>query len=107
MFKILGKKKLEWIHVEYPCSEQTISDKLINKMVNRLWTEKFKDLQSENKYLILMFRVTLDNGDIKTLTKLQKLRLESKEFLKKFLQLKALLIQDANSRSEEHTSELQ
>jgi len=97
MFKILGKKKLEWIHVEYPCSEQTISDKLINKMVNRLWTEKFKDLESENKYLILMFRVTLDNGDIKTLTKLQKLRLESKEFLKKFLQLKALLIQDAYS----------
>jgi len=97
MFKNFGKKKLEWIHVEYLCSEQTISDKLINKMVNRLWTEKFKDLDSENKYLILMFRVTLDNGDIKTLTKLQKLRLESKEFLKKFLHFKALLIQDAYS----------
>lgn len=31
-----GNKKLEWNHVEYLCSEQTISDKLINKMVNRL-----------------------------------------------------------------------
>jgi DNA polymerase type B, organellar and viral len=94
--KLLRKfsESQKWNNIEYPISESSISDKLINKIVNRFWEEYFKDI-GEDKYLILMFRVRLINDDIKTLTKLQKLRFSSKEFLKSYLSFKSNLIRDA------------
>jgi len=95
--KIL-KQKQKWINVEYNCSNQTISSKLINKMVNRLWLENFKEINEKEKYLILMFRVRLaETRDIKTITKLQKLRFSSKEFLKSYLDLKSFLLKEVYS----------
>jgi DNA polymerase type B, organellar and viral len=85
-------ERQKWNSKEYPCTTQTITNKLINKMVNRFWIDYFKDNQNINEqdnYLLLMFRVRLESDDIKTVTKLQKLRFSSKEFLKDFLCFKA------------------
>jgi hypothetical protein len=54
-----NKHKQIWINVEYPCSDQVLTKSLINKMVNRLWNEKFKDVNTSDNYLMLMFRVRL------------------------------------------------
>lgn len=90
-------KKLDWINVEYHLDsvEKTITFSLINKMINKLWSEqKFKELDTNKKYLIILARVRLASGDIKTITKLQKLSFNSKEFLKEFVTFKGLTMHD-------------
>jgi len=101
--KLLRKISLreKWNNIEYPISEGPLTEKIINKMVNKLWIDYFNggtNLKEDN-YLILMFRVRLINGDIKTLTKLQRLKFNSKEYLKSYLAFKSNIISDAYNSS--------
>src|SRR3979490_1192225 len=101
--KLLRKISLreKWNNIEYPISEGPLTEKIINKMVNKLWIHYFNggtNLKEDN-YLILMFRVRLINGDIKTLTKLQRLKFNSKEYLKSYLAFKSNIISDAYNSS--------
>jgi DNA polymerase type B, organellar and viral len=94
------KNKVKWFDEEYPCSNQVLTNTLINKMVNRLWLEKFKDVDNSTEYLSVMFRVRLaESREIKSITKLQRLRFESKEYLKSFIDLKAFMLQEFYSNA--------
>jgi hypothetical protein len=90
-------QKISWFNEEYPVIEQTINDKLINKIINKFWSDKIKDASETDHYLLFMFRVRLVNDDIKTLTKLQKIRLSNKEALKSYISLKSFILKEIYS----------
>lgn len=88
-------KKTQWQNIEYPISSQIISNKLINRMVDRFFKEHLSEVVLEKQFLVLMVRFRLNNtNEIRTFCKLQKLRISSKEYLKKFIEIKSLMLQD-------------
>jgi len=97
MFNLFNNKarKSQWFNQEYPINSQIVNNKIINIMVDRFFKEKLGEMETLNQYLMVMVRFRLNNtNEIKTLCKLQKLRLNSKEYLKAFLRIKSLMLSD-------------
>lgn len=88
-------KKTQWQNIEYPISSQIISNKLINRMVDKFFKEYLSENDLEKQFLVLMVRFRINNtNEIRTFCKLQKLRFSSIDYLKKFLEIKSLMLQD-------------
>jgi len=88
-------KKDKWNNVPFEVSPGPLNDKMISSTIDRFWKEYINNKFSlENDYLLFMFRVELTDGDIKTITKLTKLRISSKEMLKSFISLKSFIMKE-------------
>jgi hypothetical protein len=70
-------KKL-WSNIEYKLSNtQILTKPIISEYINKFFTFITKEID-DNHYLVFIFRITLENGQIKTVTKLQKLNVDNK-----------------------------
>ena len=75
------KRKL-WINIEYPLKENQILTKpLITEYIDKFFTFIFQEINEKEQYLVLIFRIKLSSGNIKTVTKLQKLNRGNKQQL--------------------------
>jgi hypothetical protein len=94
----LKNKKL-WQNIEYKLKEfQVLTKQLITEYINKFHQEIILKIDSpEEKHLFFIFRITLENGQIKTVTKIQKLNLdeESKQQIIEYIYDKITTIQDS------------
>jgi hypothetical protein len=92
---IFKSKKHSWNNWEYSLNNQSINDKIINKAVD-IFFKNFLDEVNPDEYflaLIVRFRIS-DTNQIRTICKLQRITLSSKEYLKTFLSIKKEIIQE-------------
>ena len=88
-------KKL-WQNLEYKLPQtQVLTKPLISEYVNKFFTFIFKEIDPNKQYLVLIFRILLESGSIKTITKLQKLNQDSKDQLIDFINDKVNLVQNS------------
>lgn len=93
--KSIYKEKPQWTNIEYPVKDQIINNKLISNTLNRFWKYNIIGLTDE-QYLMILFRIKIsESGDIKTVTKMQKITKKDLELLKSYLSLKLGVAQDA------------
>ena len=88
-------KKL-WQNLEYKLPEtQVLSKPLITEYIDKFFTFIFQEINEKEQYLVIIFRIMLASGNIKTVTKLQKLNRGNKEQLIDLINNKIGLVQDS------------
>jgi len=94
-FKNFFKDKPHWYNLEYKVNEQVITNKLINKTLNRFWKENIESIK-DDQYLMILFRIRIaQSNDIKTVTKMHKITKKDLEPLKSYISLKLGIAHDA------------
>ena len=88
-------KKL-WLNLEYKLPEiQVLTKPLITEYINKFFIFIFQEIDPNKQYLVLIFRIILSSGNIKTVTKLQKLNRGNKEQLIEYINDKISLVQNS------------
>jgi len=93
------KKQKLWIDIEYKLeNHQVLTKSLITEYINKFYKNIVSKLDSSvDQYILFIFRIILENGSIKTVTKIQKLNLDdaNKEALIEFVNDKINLVQES------------
>lgn len=91
-------KKL-WLHIEYKLENyQVLTEPLITEYISKFYQNIISKLDSSiDQHILFIFRINLENGSIKTVTKIQKLNLDdvNKDVLIEFIYDKITSVQDS------------